>query len=61
MDDYILDVHNAQALSFARDRIDIYSNSWEPSGSGDTIGKPGNLTRIALREGVAKVGGFTEF
>ena len=45
----------ADALSFHRDHIDIYSCSWGPKDNGKTFGRPGRLGRIALDQG-AKFG-----
>jgi len=41
----------ADALSFHRDHIDIYSCSWGPRDNGQTFGRPGPLGRIALAQG----------
>lgn len=45
----------ANALSFNRDHIDIYSCSWGPKDNGKTFGRPGKLGRIAFEHG-AKYG-----
>ena len=41
----------ANALSFNRNHIDIYSCSWGPKDNGETFGRPGKLGRIALHQG----------
>lgn len=41
----------ANALSFRKDHIDIYSCSWGPKDNGQTFGRPGKLGRIALQQG----------
>lgn len=55
VEQYMTDSNEARALSYARDVIDIYSNSWGPNDEGKTIGGPEALTSIALEEGVSKV------
>jgi len=45
----------ANALSFKRNHIDIYSCSWGPKDNGATFGRPGRLGKIALMQG-AKFG-----
>uniref|UniRef100_A0A1X7TFY6 Peptidase S8/S53 domain-containing protein n=1 Tax=Amphimedon queenslandica TaxID=400682 RepID=A0A1X7TFY6_AMPQE len=47
----ITDITVSSALSYSRDNIDIYSNSWGPPDSGFTIGGPGYLSSLALKEG----------
>jgi proprotein convertase subtilisin/kexin type 1 len=43
------------SLSFARDKIDIYSSSWGPLDNGATLEGPGPLAQQALENG-AKYG-----
>lgn len=45
------DLQEAYALSYKRDEIDIYSNSWGPRDSGKSFMGPGRLTRGALERG----------
>ena len=45
----------ADALSYHRNHINIYSCSWGPKDNGQTFGRPGPLGRIALAQG-AKFG-----
>ena len=49
------DMEEAEAFSYARDIIDIYSNSWGPSDTGTIIGKPRTLTELAFENGVTYV------
>ena len=49
------DLLEAKALSFNRNYIDIYSNSWGPHDNGFEIDGPDRLTQIALEEGTEKV------
>ena len=49
------DLLEAKALSFNRNYIDIYSNSWGPNDNGFEVDGPGRLTQIALEEGAEKV------
>ena len=50
------DLAEANALSFNRQHIDIYSNSWGPDDRGFEVKGPGRATQTALREGATKVG-----
>ena len=47
------DQQEANALSYRRQDIDIYSNSWGPADDG-TLGSAGPLTLAALRDGVTQ-------
>ena len=49
------DMTEAEALSYANDIIDIYSNGWGPYDSGDVVEGPGRLTQMALRNSVTQV------
>lgn len=50
------DIMEAMALSFNRQYIDIYSNSWGPPDSnGDTFEGPKRLAMEALKDGVHQV------
>ena len=49
------DINEALSLSFRRDIIDIYSNSWGPYDSGREVDGPGTLTAQALKMGVREV------
>lgn len=53
-DKFHTDAKEARALSFNRDYIDIYSNSWGPYDHGGSFGGPEPLSRQALKEGVEK-------
>ena len=48
LDGHIIDVLEAQALSFNRSYIDIYSASWGPDDNGKTVDGPG---KYASRDG----------
>ena len=48
------DAQEALGLSYKRNYIDIYSNSWGPGMLGDVVG-PRYVTSKALEEGVKKV------
>lgn len=48
------DLAEANALSFNRQHIDIYSNSWGPDDRGFEVKGPGRATQTALREGATK-------
>ena len=52
------DMTEAEALSYANDIIDIFSNSWGPYDSGDIVEGPGRLTQMALRNSVIQVSAF---
>ena len=41
LDGHIIDVLEAQALSFNRSYIDIFSASWGPDDNGKTVDGPG--------------------
>ena len=49
------DMNEALSLSFRRDIVDVYSNSWGPSDSGTRVDGPGTLTAQALEMGVREV------
>ena len=49
------DMEKAAALSYGRDIIDVYSNSWGPPDSGYHAMKPGTLSTLALKQGVNEV------
>ena len=51
------DMNEAQSLSYRRDIVDIYSNSWGPFDSGSNIDGPGILTASVLKTGVREVNG----
>lgn len=49
------DVEEAEALSYARDMIDVYSNSWGVTDSGSDVRGPRTLTKLALEMGTREV------
>ena len=49
------DMNEASSLTFRNDIVDIYSNSWGPPDDGDIVKGPGELTKIALINGVTEV------
>ena len=49
------DMNEALSLSFRRDIVDVYSNSWGPSDSGSQVDGPGTLTAQALEMGAREV------
>ena len=55
LDGSVTDALEAEALSFEKHHIDIYSASWGPRDNGQTMERPQELTEIALREGAEKV------
>ena len=46
------DRKEAEALSFKRDIIDIYSMAWGPNDDGEALSGPGELAHQSLEEGV---------
>ena len=56
LDGPVSDSLEAEAISFNRDYIDIYSASWGPSDDGSTMEGPRHLALGALVDGVKKVG-----
>lgn len=50
------DLEEAAALSYERNLIDIYSNSWGPLDNGRVVSGPRTLTKRVLKEGILKVG-----
>lgn len=52
---YLSDVTEAQALSFQRDYVSIYSNSWGPPDNGFLVQGPGYYAGRVLKEGASKV------
>ena len=49
------DINEALSLSYKRDIVDVYSNSWGPYDSGSSVDGPGLLTEMALENGVQEV------
>ena len=49
------DAQDASAVSYQRNAIDIYSNSWGPADYGCIVGGPETLTLTALEEGTQSV------
>ena len=49
------DMEEAQALSYERDIVDVYSNSWGPFDDGYTVEGPRPMARRVLEEGTRKV------
>ena len=49
------DQSEAKALSFKRDMIDIYSNSWGPGDMGWEVAGPGPLLKETLEKGIRLV------
>ena len=49
------DMNEARSLSYRRDIVDIYSNSWGPRNNGRHVGGPRTLTARALQNGVREV------
>jgi len=54
LDGAIVDALEAEAMSFNRNHIDIYSASWGPDDDGRTVDGPGPLARRALEDGILK-------
>ena len=54
LDGAIVDALEAEAMSFNRNHIDIYSASWGPDDDGRTVDGPGPLASRALEEGILK-------
>ena len=52
---YATDITEANALSYKREIIDIYSNCWGAPDTGADVSGPKNITRRILADGVAKV------
>ena len=50
------DINEAKSLSYERDIVDIYSNSWGPYDGGFIVDGPGSLTQLALKNGTEEVG-----
>ena len=49
-------MNEARSLSYRRDIVDIYSNSWGvPEGGGRVIGRPGHLAERTLENGINEV------
>ena len=49
------DSTDSSALSYFRNNIDIYSNSWGPPDTSVIVDGPKYLTKLALKEGVEMV------
>ena len=57
-DEMATDALEAKALSYEREYIDIYSNSWGPDDKGFEVVGPDKLTQLALKDGAQKVKSF---
>jgi len=55
LDGDVSDSVEAQALSFNRQHVDIYSASWGPEDNGRVVEGPDKLASEAFRQGVLKV------
>ena len=51
----VSDFDIADALTHRNDIVDIYSNSWGPSGNGNTVGGPGPVLQMVLQTAVEQV------
>ena len=49
------DINEANSLSYEKDIIDIYSNSWGPPDTGYHVDGPGYLTKRVFERGVREV------
>ena len=49
------DLQEAAALSHGNDIIEIYSNSWGPSDSGQLVDGPGSLVQLVFKTGARDV------
>ena len=49
------DMEEAEALTYARDVIDVYSNSWGPPDTGADVSGPGTLTQLVFKMGAMQV------
>ena len=54
LDGKISDTIEGMALSFALDKVDIFSSSWGPTDDGATVEGPGKLASEALVKGVTE-------
>ena len=54
LDGKISDTIEGLALSFALDKVDIFSSSWGPNDDGATVEGPGKLASEALEKGVTE-------
>ena len=55
LDGEVTDAVEARSLSLNQQHIDIYSASWGPDDDGRTVEGPGELAKMAIREGVINV------
>ena len=53
--DYLMDITEAQALSYQDNYVQIYSNSWGPPDNGFLVQGPGYYSERILKEGVSQV------
>ena len=49
------DINEASSISYKRNIVDIYSNSWGPPDTGALVEGPGYLTQLALQIGAKEV------
>ena len=54
LDGKISDTIEGMALSYAIDKVDIFSSSWGPNDDGATVEGPGKLASEALYKGVTE-------
>ena len=56
LDGTVTDHLEASALSFAYDKVDIYSASWGPNDDGKTVESAGPLATKAFETAINEVG-----
>ena len=49
------DLNEVFSLSYRKDIIDIYTNSWGPRDTGATVSGPGPLTKLTLQNEATEV------
>ena len=49
------DVEEATALSHEQNIVDVYTNSWGPSDTGNIVMGPRTLTKLTLEKGISEV------
>eukprot|EP01095_Lingulamoeba_sp_RSL-Kostka_P016267 TRINITY_DN78_c7_g1_i1.p1 TRINITY_DN78_c7_g1~~TRINITY_DN78_c7_g1_i1.p1 ORF type:complete len:576 (+),score=248.43 TRINITY_DN78_c7_g1_i1:14-1741(+) len=50
----VTDYEEAEAITYARDEVDVYSNSWGPYDDGETLEGPGPLVLDAIEDSINK-------
>lgn len=55
LDGPVSDQIEGEALSYALDKVDVFSASWGPNDNGEVVDGPGRIAQLAFLKGISKV------